>query len=347
VQAYYLWEKSEPVFKSQKIFTVVDSDENMNYYTGGKAYDFYIYLENPTDPNSDPKHYLKVFNERFTATLNAYNDEFTEYTVETTSLLNFEENIKANSVTFSFITLLLLAVCIFLLTSLYTIRVNQYKFTYGIYMTFGADFKMLYGTAFWELFVIFVVTFLPSVLLSYLTSRMIYSGSDFGFVFSGMNILKIFVFTLIVIAASVWGPMKLMSVKDGMSLIVTEDNSNLVTSPRGSLSIFGESFPTRYELYSLWRFRKYNLRLLSTAIVFCALFIMGLYVADIFKADLTYPRPQFLVDLSEADYAYDDIMSEELYALKGVRAVEIDNNSKEALRLSSHMLVEKAHVRAF
>ena len=162
VQAYYLKDKSDPVFKSQKIFDIVDVEENENYYTGGKAYDFYIFLENPTDPNSDPKHYLKVFKDRHLGTLNEYNDEFTEFTMETTSLLNFEENIKANTVTFFFITLLLLAVCIFLLTSLYTIRVNQYKFTYGIYMTFGADFKMLYGTAFWELFIILVVTFIPS-----------------------------------------------------------------------------------------------------------------------------------------------------------------------------------------
>ncbi len=347
VQAYYLMEKEDPVFKSQKIFEIVDMKENMNYYTGGKAYDFYIFLENPTDPNSDPRHYLQVFKERFVHTLDEYNDEFTEYTMESTSLLTFEDNIEANSVTFFFITLLLLAICIFLLTALYNIRVNQYKFTYGIYMTFGADFKMLYGTAFWELFLILVITFLPSVLLSYFISWMIYSGSGYGFVFAGITVLKVFVFSLIVVSASVFGPMKAMSVKDGMSLIVTEDNSNLVTSPRSSLSIFGESFPTRYELYSIWRFRKYNIQLLSTAIVFCALFIMGLYMADIFKDDLTYPRPQFLVDLTEADYSYDEVMSEELYALDGVRAVEINDNSKEAIRLASHMLVEKEHVRAF
>jgi len=347
VQAYYLLEKENPVFKSQKIFTIVDSEENMNYYTGGKAYDFYIYLENPTDPNSDPNYYLKVFRERFAHTLEAYNESYTEYTMEKTSLLTFEDNIRANNITFFFITLLLLAVCIFLLTALYTIRVNQYKFTYGIYLTFGADFKMLYGTAFWELFIILMVTFIPSVLISVLLSWLVYSGSGYGFIFSGATIAKMLLFALIVVAASVFGPMKAMSVKDGMSLIVTEDNSNLVTSPRASLSIFGEKFPTRYEFYSLWRFRKYNIQLLSTAIVFCALFIMGLYVGDIFKKDLTYPRPQFLVDLSDADYAYDEIMSEELYALDGVRAVEINDNAKEALRIGSHMLVEKAYVKPF
>ncbi len=346
-QAYYIMDKEEPVFKSQKFFEIVKVEENENYYTGGKSYDFYIFLENPTDPNSDPKHYLKVFRDRFVHTLDEYNDHGTQYTMEATSLLTFEDNIRANSVTFFFITLFMLAVCIFLLTALYNIRVNQYKFTYGIYMTFGADFKMLFGTAFWELFVILVVTFVPSVLLSYLISWVIYSGSGYGLVFNGLTVLKILVFSLVVIAASVFTPMKAMSVKDGMSLIVTEDNSNLVSSPRASLSIFGEKFPTRYELYSIWRFRKYNIQLLSTAIVFCALFIMGLYVADIFKDDLTYPRPQFTVDLSESYFDYDGVMSEELYALDGVRAVEINDNSKEARHIASHMMVEKRHVKAF
>jgi len=347
VQAYYLKEAEDPLFVNQKVFTIVDLDENVNFYTGGTVYDLYLRLENPTVKNFDPQHYLKVFKDRFVHTLDEYSDEHTSYTIETTSLLTFEDNIRANTVTFFFITLFLLAVCIFLLTALYNIRVNQYKFTYGIYMTFGADFKMLFGTAFWELFIILIVTFIPSVLLSVLLSWAIYSGSGYGFVFSSMTIVKMFVFSLIVIAASVWGPMKAMSVKDGMKLIVTEDNSNLVSSPRASLNVFGEKFPTKYELYSIWRFRKYNIQLLSTAIVFCALFIMGLYVADIFAKDLTYPRPQFTIDLSTSHFDYDEIMSEELYALDGVRAVEIDDNATEAIYIGSHMLVEKEYVKPF
>jgi hypothetical protein len=64
-------------------------------------------------------------------------------------------------------------------------------------------------------------------------------------------------------------------------------------------------FPTYYEFCSIWRFRKYSVQLLTTAIVFCALFICGLYYADIDERKLEYPRPQFTVDLSKTGFAYD------------------------------------------
>ena len=41
------------------------------------------------------------------------------------------------------------------------------------------------------------------------------------------------------------------------NLIVTEDNSNLVTSPRRSFDFFKLTFPVKYEFASMWRFRKY------------------------------------------------------------------------------------------
>ncbi|MBQ4605612.1 MAG: ABC transporter permease, partial [Clostridia bacterium] len=160
-------------------------------------------------------------------------------------------------------------------------------------------------------------------------------------------ILKIALFGLAVILCSVWTSMKVMSVKDPMSLIVTEDNSNLVSSPMRSINVFGEAFPTKYELFSMWRFRKYNIQLLTTAIVFCALFIMGLYMADIYTTDLEYPRPQFIVDLSDSPYPYDDIMSEELYGLEGIRAVEITDNVTEGRHIASHILVHHKGVKAF
>ncbi len=343
-QAYYLQSEEKPLFKSQTVYRIIDMKENLNYMTRENVYDMYLLLENETDKEFDPHYYLELFKDRYMPTLNAYGSE---YTVSTTSLLTFEENIRANAVTFVFITAFLLVVCVFLLTALYNIRINQYKFTYGVYMTFGADFKMLYGTAFWELFIILIVTFIPAVLLSVLFAWLIYSGTGVGFVFNGWVILKIFLFSLAVIAASVFAPMKAMAVKDPMTLIVTEDNSNLVSSPRTSFNIFAEKFPTRYEFYSIWRFRKYNLQLLTTAIVFCALFIMGLYMADVFTTDLAYPRPQFTLDLSETGFPYDEEMSGELYALDGVRAVEIDDNAVEALKIGSHMLTEKKNVKLF
>lgn len=340
-QARYLIQDEGTVFKSDVIFEVVSSEQYTNALTGDERYDVYLFFTGDLD------QCLRRFEKNYQSDLASLGDAEHSFTKTTTPLMTFEKNEAANTVTFVFITIILLAVSIFLLTSLYNIRINQYKFQYGIYLTFGADFKMLFSTAFWELFVIFVVTFIPSLGISTLISYLIYSTSGYGFVFNALSILKIFLFTLVVILASVWTPMKVMSVKDPMSLIITEDNSNLVTSPMRSFNIFAEKFPVKYEFYSIWRFRKYNIQLLTTAIVFCALFIMGLYMADIYTTDLYYPRPQFTVDLTESGFEYDELMSDELYAMDGVRAVEINDNATEAYENASHMIVEKKDVRAF
>jgi hypothetical protein len=338
---YLIDDNGGAVFKSDILFDVVHMEQYRNNMTGEERYDVYLLFK------PELKSSVKRFTQTTEKELAGLAEEGTSFTKSTTPLMTFEDNERANAVTFVFITILLLAVCIFLLTSLYNIRINQYKFQYGIYLTFGADFKMLFSTCFWELFVIFFVTFVPSMLLSTLISWLVYRSNGYGFLFNGLSILKTFVFTLVVILASCWTPMKIMSVKDPMGLIITEDNSNLVTSPQRSFNIFGEKFPTKYELYSLWRFRKYNVQILTTAIVFCALFIMGLYMANIYTTDLEYPRPQFEVNLNDSGFEYDEIMSRELYSMEGVRAVEINDNTMEAMDVGSHILVRKKNVLPF
>lgn len=337
-QMQYLVDDKGTVFKSDVIYKVTAVDEYKNYFNDEEKFDVYLFFVGNVNKSLDR------FESSYQKDLASLGDEGSSFSKASTMLMTFADNERANAVTFVFVTLILLVVSIFLLTSLYNIRINQYKFQYGVYLTFGADFKMLFSTAFWELFMIFVVTFIPSILVSTLISFVIYNASGYGFIFNGMSILRIFLFTLVVILASVWTPMKVMSVKDPMSLIITEDNSNLVTSPMRSFNIFGEKFPVKYEFYSIWRFRKYNIQLLTTAIVFCALFIMGLYMADIYTTDLDYPRPQFTVDLASSGFEYDEIMSSELYAMNGVRAVEINNNSTEARHIASHLITNKKDV---
>ena len=212
---------------------------------------------------------------------------------------------QSDSQGFFIITLVLFAVSVFLMISLYKIRINQYKFTYGVYMTCGADFTMLFSTAFWELFLISIVTFIPAMISSTLTVYFIYKSSGFPFVFflPGRWLL-VALFSLLVVMVSVISPMKIMSLQSPIALIRTDDNSNYVSSPRRSFNILGKKFPRQYEIYSIWRFRKYNIQLLITAIAFCALFIMGLYLGKVYDTSIEYSKPQYVVDLSDTDYVY-------------------------------------------
>ena len=68
---------------------------------------------------------------------------------------------------------------------------------------------------------------------------------------------------------------------------------------------------------------------------------MGLYLSVIYNTNITYPRAQFTVSLSDTGYVYDEYMSEELYSIDGVRAVEVSDNYTEAVDIASHILVKK------
>ena len=239
---------------------------------------------------------------------------------------------------FFIITLVLFAVSVFLMISLYKIRINQYKFTYGVYMTCGADFTMLFSTAFWELFLISLVTFIPAMISSTLTVYFIYKSSGFPFVFflPGRWLL-VALFSLLVVMVSVISPMKIMSLQSPIALIRTNDNSNYVSSPRRSFNILGKKFPRQYEIYSIWRFRKYNIQLLTTAIAFCALFIIGLYLGNVYDTSIEYSKPQYVVDLSDTEYVYNpgakgDASGNKTYTADGAEFISI---SAEDLGLTS------------
>ena len=340
-QYVYLVNNSAAVFKNDTIFKILRSEENRNYMTGSNRYDMFLFFVNDKDVSCDR------FYSKYLRPLQSLGREGEAFVITETPLLRFEHNEQNNLITFIVTTLLLLAVSIFLLTALYNIRVNQYKFTYGVYMTFGADFKKLFGTAFWELFVISIVTLIPAVLLSTLVVYLIYLPSGFAFHFSFTAFLQVALFNLVVVLVSVWMPMRVMSARQPMTLIVTEDNSNLVTSPMRSINMMNRKFPAYYEFCSIWRFRKYSVQLLTTAIVFCALFICGLYYADIDARKLAYPRPQFTVNLAKTGFAYDNEMSEDLYAIPGVTEVKAVDNNIEAMDIASHMITSKENVRLF
>ena len=330
--------------------------EYSNEY-GDKRYDMYLVLNE--DENASIADNLARFKEEYFEAPNGYlqqqgvkTDEIFMYT---SPLMNVSSNVAANRAVYIVLSLVLFALSVFLMMMLYNIRVNQYKFTYGVYMTFGADFKMLFNTAFWEMFVITTLCFIPSVIFSTIIVFVMYLPSGFGFTFPWMVFIWVFLFSVAVVTVAVFFPMRVMSVRMPMTLIVTEDNSNLVSSPKESKNVFQKKFPTKYELISSWRFRKYSTNLLLTAIVFCAIFIMGLYLADIYKTDLDYQRAEFTINLEHGAIDYDDTMSDELYSLgklddgrNGIVAVEAAENYIEAAKNpkgASHILVDSSYIK--
>ena len=314
-------------FDEQKqLYVILDTVERKNEKDDKLMYDVYIRFgkEKNLEDSTIVNKYYKEFEKNYIKNLESLSDGTEFFQTKTTMLLDYDLRVAANNATFGIIVVVLLVLSVFLLTSIYNIRINQYKFTYGVYMTFGADFKMLFGTAFWELFVIMLVMYIPAALASTAIVYFIYAPSGFAFTFSAITMLELFAFSFVVVLASVFMPMRFMSTRQPMSLIKTEDNANLVTSPRKSFNLLGKKFPLQYEIYSIWRFRKYNLQLLASAVAFCALFICGLYLSNIYTTTVEYPRPQFEMELKNDENGTINLLSYDATLSKNIEEINKD-----------------------
>ena len=173
-----------------------------------------------------------------------------------------------------------LAFSILMMIVLFLVRLDHFKFIYGVYMACGADFPKLMGAAGGELLVITLLTWIPSALVGVGIAGALYIPAGVGLWFSVPTVLIPLLGGVVAVFSSVWFPMRSMSKKPPVLHLKAGDNTNLVSSPRRSFRLFGESFPGKYELYGFWRMRKYYLRLILSAILFAAFFVSGLYIAE-------------------------------------------------------------------
>lgn len=255
---------------------------------------------------------------------------------------------------------ILLAVMLTLLSSiilmaLYNVRINHYKFLYGIYMTCGAGFNKLFSTAICEMMVISITTLMISLGLTYVVTAVMYSFVGTVLSIYWWMIPIVIVLNLLTVYISVRAPMKHMSKKAPISLIVANDNSNLVTSPRRSFRIFNKSFPLHYELFGAWRFRKYLFKTLLTAVLFASLFVCGIYLSHMKQTAESVIYPEFTVISDIGEVSFDnsvenditindiiDIMDEA--QADGIESIEGVNyalwrNETAATRIISHCLI--------
>ena len=186
------------------------------------------------------------------------------------------------------ISLVWLALSIFMTVVLFRIRLDHFRFIYGMYMACGADFPKLMGAAGGELIAITALTWLPGALVGCTIAGALYIPRGVSLALSVLTVLIPLVGSLLAVFTSVWFPMRRLSTQPPVRHLAAGDNTALVSSPRRSFFLFGEDFPGKYELYGFWRMRKYYIRLVLSAILFAAFFISGLYIADMstFHSDL-------------------------------------------------------------
>ncbi|MCI6843101.1 MAG: hypothetical protein MR889_13360, partial [Clostridiales bacterium] len=329
-QTVFLQNDELRVFASDHIYDIVRIVDRYQPADNTTTYDVYLDFV-----HEDMKADFRMFKARYIPYLTAANPNGTlKYNYsEIYKLSNYKISGIVSYVSFAAI---MTVVSILLITSIYRIRVNHYKFQYGIYMSFGADYRQLCKTSFWEMMVVSLATFIPSQLFSTGVVWLIYRGEGFDFGYNFFALLKVFLINIIIVAVSVCFPMWRVSRDNVTNLIVTEDNSNLVTSPRRSFDFTKLTFPQKYELASMWRFRKYLAVMIVTAVGFSAVFVGGFYVADLYAYCRDYKTPQFTAELTTSS-VYDDTLTSDLAAIEGVEHVA-GYASADALSYRSHTL---------
>ena len=188
------------------------------------------------------------------------------------------------------------ALSLFMLTTLYNARLNHERFQNGIYMACGAGFRQLFTTAVGEMLFIVLLTALPAVIVANVTAAMLYAGTGTEYSLRLLPLLLTWLLGVLIAFFAVWMPMRHLSRRPPVALLAAQDNSNLVTSPRRSLHIFGRRFPSHYEAFSLWRYRRYLAGLLCASVLFAALWLGLIRVADFRTVLATASAPEFTVE---------------------------------------------------
>lgn len=238
---------------------------------------------------------------------------------------------------------------ILILSVMYAIRTNHYKFQYGIYMTFGADKRMLGSIALNELLAINTLTLIPSAIISYLLTLTVYSGSSVNIIISIWGVLLYIAITYIIAIISACLSVGSLFIKPPVALITTADNSNFVSSPRRSFAIFAKKMPLHYELYSTWRFRKYIIKLVLGAVAFSVLFVAGIYGANMMKTENLASKNEFTVvygysvhdeELRNRANSEAAQIVEGLIKLDNIDKINIEQNRNMSIDTKDHILIK-------
>lgn len=219
--------------------------------------------------------------------------------VEVTPLLTATQTRQDNNRLIAWVCIAITLVGTVMFALLFNTVVNHFKFSYGIYMTYGANFRKLLSSALCEMFVLDLFTVIPSFLLSLLIT--------FFLTLRAGNGIRVLVFPLFIALlcsfvltfAAVTFVIRHLSRQTPNKLIASINNVGMISSPRTSVSLPAKGFPVKTELLSMRRFRRYILGLVLSVLIFAGAFCGGIYgmEAEIQKEGVE--KPQFLLHFPE------------------------------------------------
>ena len=338
------------VFANDMVYEVTDIVRHYSVDSGTKTYDMYLRLltgnksfdfTDRLSRDDSLKENLEVFKENYKSVL--FGEKNSKRVTITPSPLFELEAKRAEYARREFIALtatsaFFAAVLIFF----YRTRVNNKSFTYGVYVSFGADRRRLSGTSVLELLVCALFALIPAYILGAIFCRLTIPNAHRVTSFESSSLFVVLPFAVAAIILAVYFPIKRASRKEAIYLISSDDNSNLVSAPMRDKSILHRSFPFGYERLTLWRYRGRLAGLLILSILLCSVFVSSSYATDIYSSSVNTKDSLF------ADYtiSFDGNAPKEAESLiegiKGVANARIEYTSEAAIDSQSHILVNKS-----
>ncbi|MBQ8397070.1 MAG: ABC transporter permease [Clostridia bacterium] len=338
-QAIQLQNGAFVVFLSDQLYEIAHVEEQPNAY-GGKSYT--VYCRITAEPLAQK---INTFERKYLNPILENADSPALIRVDYSPLLTLGDDIAEQRTPYLVITAIFALVAVLVLMLLYNIRINHFKFLYGIYMSFGADYKKLLYTAAWELITVSLLTLGPALIFAALVRLILCLTLDGVFAISLWTIPIVFVLNLVVIFAAVALPMRVVSMNRPVDLLAAEDNSNLVSSPRRSFRLFGQRFPDRYALCSIWRFRTYYIRLLCSSVIFAAISISVLYVGTMYADDRDADLVPYTIEIANKKQTIAEDFALSVAGIEGVDRVDYTYNLGGLPSREDHLLIPTNRVK--
>lgn len=286
-QAYYIINQEKELSKEEKYFKIAGMQRGIDEANSQYKYDLQIEFI-----GSSVLRCYDTFVDMYYPTVMGYGD-FTE----TLSPLYQIHKRTQTSVVVCVLSCAAITVFSFLMIYiLFSVMTNHYKFTYGIYQSFGANFKKLFSNSIAEFIVLCSLVLVPSAMLSNIICFVIAIVSKLEFVFCWYAPILAYIFVLIATGVAVFINMRATASKCPNDLIRAADNANHLISPRDSEDLDDMIFPRDTTILSFKRFRKYYIKLVSGALIFSMLFVSISYASECYNQSLNADKSSYTAD---------------------------------------------------
>ena len=273
--------------------------------TGTNArYYVYVNFYNDNRPDDTPYELYESFME--SKEIKALVEE--EVVITETPLLLAYRSSFINTTVSTLIALLVTAIGALTFGILFNTFINHFKFSYGVYMTYGANFRKLLSASLSEMLVLNLITFIPSFFISILITYVLTASAGNGISILLYPMFLSLICSVILTIVAVTVVIKRVSLYMPDKLLRSVNNESMIKSPRRSTRLPDNSFPFRPEMLSMKRFRKYIITLLLTTLLFAGTFCAGSYLMEVKAAENNAKLPQFNLNFPTSNI-YDETTS--------------------------------------